>query len=73
MRAARSECDVVVVSLFVNPTQFGPNEDLDAYPRDPERDAEMAEAEGVDLLWAPSAEEVYPEGFATSRRGRRRS
>ena len=66
MRAARESCDVVVVSLFVNPAQFGPNEDLDAYPRDPERDAEMAEAEGVDLLWAPTAEEVYPDGFATS-------
>ena len=66
MRAAREGCDVVVVSLFVNPTQFGPGEDLDAYPRDPKRDAEMAEAEDVDLLWTPSAEGVYPAGFATS-------
>ncbi len=66
MRAAREACDVVVVSLFVNPTQFGPSEDLDAYPRDPERDAALAEAEGVDILWAPSTAEVYPDGFATS-------
>ena len=50
MRAARRECDVVVVSLFVNPAQFGPDEDLDSYPRDERRDAELAEREGVDLL-----------------------
>jgi pantoate--beta-alanine ligase len=66
MRRARSDCDVVVVSLFVNPAQFGPGEDLDAYPRDERRDAELAEAEGVDVLFAPPVEEVYPEGFATS-------
>jgi pantoate--beta-alanine ligase len=66
MRVARAECDVVAVSLFVNPAQFGPNEDLESYPRDPERDAELAEAEGVDILWAPTADEVYPDGFATS-------
>jgi pantoate--beta-alanine ligase len=66
MRAARRESDVVVVSLFVNPTQFGPGEDLDSYPRDEERDAALAEAEGVDLLWVPTAEEMYPEGFATT-------
>jgi pantoate--beta-alanine ligase len=66
MRAARRESDVVVVSLFVNPTQFGPGEDLDSYPRDAERDAELAQAEGVDLLWVPAAEEMYPEGFATT-------
>jgi pantoate--beta-alanine ligase len=66
MRAARRESAVVVVSLFVNPTQFGPGEDLDSYPRDEERDAELAEAEGVDLLWVPEAEEMYPEGFATA-------
>jgi pantoate--beta-alanine ligase len=66
MRAAREECDVVVVSLFVNPTQFGPGEDLDAYPRDEKRDAELAEREGVDLLWIPTAEQMYPDGFATN-------
>jgi pantoate--beta-alanine ligase len=66
MRAAREECDVVVVSLFVNPTQFGPGEDLEAYPRDEDRDAELAALEGVDVLWSPSDEEVYPEGFSTT-------
>ena len=65
MRRAREDCDVVVVSLFVNPTQFGPGEDLDAYPRDEDRDAELAALEGVDLLWMPDGEEMYPEGFAT--------
>jgi pantoate--beta-alanine ligase len=60
MRAARRDSDLVVVSLFVNPTQFGPNEDLSAYPRDPEGDRAAAEAEGVDLLFAPSVEEMYP-------------
>ena len=66
MRRARSENDVVVVSLFVNPAQFGPGEDLEAYPRDERRDAELAEAEGVDVLFAPPVDEVYPEGFATT-------
>src|SRR3954471_22923788 len=66
MRRAREDCDVVVVSLFVNPTQFGPGEDLDSYPRDEERDAGLAEREGVDLLWTPDTEEMYPEGFATA-------
>jgi pantoate--beta-alanine ligase len=65
IRRARGQCDVVVVSLFVNPAQFAPGEDLDTYPRDEQRDAELAEAEGVDLLFAPAAEEVYPEGFDT--------
>jgi len=55
-----------VVSVFVNPTQFGPNEDLDAYPRQMAEDARLLAAEGVDLLWAPSVEEVYPDGFATT-------
>jgi pantoate--beta-alanine ligase len=66
MRRARSENDVVVVSLFVNPAQFAPGEDFDAYPRDEERDRRLAEAEGVDVLFAPPVEEVYPDGFATS-------
>jgi pantoate--beta-alanine ligase len=65
LRAARAECDLVVVSLFVNPAQFGTNEDLDRYPRDEERDAQLAEQEGVDLLFAPDADELYPAGFAT--------
>src|SRR4051794_11248372 len=66
MREARRDCDVVVVSLFVNPTQFGPREDLDSYPRDEDRDAELAALEGVDVLWMPDAEQMYPEGFATT-------
>jgi pantoate--beta-alanine ligase len=66
MRRAREDCEIVVVSLFVNPTQFGDGEDLDAYPRDEERDAELAAREGVDLLWIPDVEHMYPEGFATT-------
>ena len=66
IRRAREQCDVVVIWLFVNPTQFGPGEDLETYPRDEAGDAELAEREGVDLLFAPSPEEVYPEGFATT-------
>ena len=66
VRRAREACDVVVVSLFVNPTQFGPTEDLATYPRDESRDRELAEAEGVDLLFAPPLEEVYPDGFDTT-------
>jgi pantoate--beta-alanine ligase len=66
MRAARESCDCVVVSLFVNPAQFGAGEDLDAYPRDEARDASLATAAGVDLLFAPPVEEVYPDGFATT-------
>jgi pantoate--beta-alanine ligase len=66
MRRAREECDVVVVSLFVNPAQFNDPADLTAYPRDPERDAALAAELGVDYLFAPAAEEVYPPGFATS-------
>jgi pantoate--beta-alanine ligase len=65
LRAARSECDVVVMSLFVNPAQFGPGEDLGRYPRDEARDAELAAEAGVDLVYAPPVEEVYPDGFAT--------
>lgn len=66
MRRARDQNDLVVVSLFVNPTQFGANEDLGAYPRDEARDAALAETEGVDILFAPAASEIYPDGFATS-------
>jgi pantoate--beta-alanine ligase len=66
IRRAREQCDVVVVSLFVNPAQFGPGEDLEAYPRDEARDAELAAAEGVDVLFAPPVEEVYPDDFDTS-------
>jgi len=66
LRAARDECDLVVMSLFVNPTQFGPGEDLDRYPRDEARDAELAAEAGVDLIYAPPVEQVYPDGFATT-------
>lgn len=65
MRRAKAECDLCVVSLFVNPTQFGPSEDFQRYPRDFARDAAMAESAGVDLLFAPEAEEMYPEGYQT--------
>jgi pantoate--beta-alanine ligase len=64
-RAAREECEVVVASLFVNPAQFGDEADLAAYPRDEARDAALAEAEAVDVLFAPTAEEMYPPGFQT--------
>jgi pantoate--beta-alanine ligase len=63
---AREECDVVVVSLFVNPAQFNESGDLDAYPRDEARDAALAEEIGVDYLFAPAEAEVYPAGFATT-------
>jgi pantoate--beta-alanine ligase len=63
MRAARAASDLVVVSLFVNPAQFAAGEDLAGYPRDEERDLRLAEAEGVDLVFAPAVEEVYPDGF----------
>ena len=66
IRAAHAECDVVVMSLFVNPAQFGPGEDLERYPRDERRDLELAGAAGADLVYAPSVEEVYPDGFATT-------
>jgi pantoate--beta-alanine ligase len=64
-RAARPECDVLVASLFVNAAQFNDEADLAAYPRDFERDAALAEAEGVDVVFAPTAAEMYPPGFAT--------
>jgi len=65
MQAAREACDVVVVSLFVNPSQFNAAEDLARYPRDEAADALKAEEAGADLLFAPPAEELYPEGFDT--------
>lgn len=64
-RAARAESETVVASLFVNPAQFADTADLERYPRDEERDAQLAEAEGVDVLFAPSADELYPPGFQT--------
>jgi len=68
IRRAREQADVVVVSLFVNPTQFRPGEDLASYPRDEARDAALAEAQGADLLFAPGVEEVYPDGSSTDVR-----
>lgn len=65
IRAARQENDVVVVSVFVNPTQFGPNEDLDAYPRDTEKDLRLLQAEQVDVAFFPTVEDIYPAGFTT--------
>jgi pantoate--beta-alanine ligase len=64
-RAARGDNDTVVASLFVNPAQFAPGEDLDRYPRDEERDVRLAEEEGVDVLFVPAADEIYPPGFQT--------
>ena len=66
MRRAREDCDVVVVSLFVNPAQFAPGEDLASYPRDEARDAGLASEVGVDVLFTPAAAEIYPDGFATT-------
>ncbi len=66
LRAARAECDLVVMSLFVNPTQFGPGEDLDRYPRDEQRDLALAGEAGADLVWAPAVDEIYPSDFSTA-------
>lgn len=68
LEAARAECDVVVMSLFVNPTQFGAGEDLDSYPRDEERDVRLASEAGADIVYAPAVAEVYPHGFSTEVR-----
>jgi pantoate--beta-alanine ligase len=65
LRAARDANDVVVMSLFVNPAQFGAGEDLERYPRDEQHDLALAESAGADVVYAPSVDEVYPEGFAT--------
>ena len=65
IRRARAMCDIVVVSIFVNPIQFGRGEDFDAYPRDLARDAELVSTRGVDYLFAPNIDEVYPEDFST--------
>jgi pantoate--beta-alanine ligase len=65
LRRARFDCDVVVMSIFVNPTQFNDGADLAGYPRDERRDAEIAASAGVDIVFVPSVEEVYPAGFAT--------
>jgi pantoate--beta-alanine ligase len=66
LRRARAECDEVVMSLFVNPAQFGPGEDFDRYPRDEGRDRAVAAEEGVDRVFAPSVAEMYPDGFSTT-------
>jgi pantoate--beta-alanine ligase len=65
VRASRRECGTTIVSIFVNPAQFAPDEDFDDYPRNFERDAKLLEAEGVDAIFAPKREEFYPEGFQT--------
>lgn len=65
VQRAKRECASVVVSIFVNPTQFGPQEDLNSYPRDLPRDLSLLEAEGVDVVWAPTSEQIYPPGYQT--------
>ncbi|WP_163328026.1 pantoate--beta-alanine ligase [Desulfurobacterium thermolithotrophum] len=65
VKFAKKENDIVVMSIFVNPTQFGPNEDFERYPRDLERDSKIAKAEGVDYLFIPEVSEMYPEGYST--------
>jgi len=68
VRASREENDISVASVFVNPTQFGPEEDFDSYPREPDRDSKLLTNEGLDLLFLPQPEEIYPHGFHTSVR-----
>ncbi len=70
VRAATADCDRVVVSIFVNPTQFGPKEDLASYPRDTNRDLEMLHAAGVDLVFMPSPDEMYHPENADDCRNR---
>jgi pantoate--beta-alanine ligase len=65
VRAAKARCDAVAVSIFVNPTQFGPTEDLSKYPRQFDRDSQLLEKEGVEILFAPGVEEMYPDGAVT--------
>lgn len=65
VRNARAECESVVVSIFVNPTQFGPNEDFESYPRDSVRDLQMLIDEGVDIVFLPEVKEIYPQGFSS--------
>ena len=65
VEAARKQCDTVVVSIFVNPTQFGPNEDFSKYPRTLEADLQACEKAGADIVFAPAADEVYPKGYST--------
>ncbi|HLP17146.1 MAG TPA: pantoate--beta-alanine ligase, partial [Bacteroidota bacterium] len=66
IRRAKKECDVAVVSVFVNPTQFGPSEDFSKYPRDLTRDSRAAEEAGCDVLFVPEAADMYPQGYSTS-------
>ena len=65
VRAAKARCDAVAVSIFVNPTQFGPTEDLSKYPRQFDRDCQLLEKEGINILFAPSVDEIYPDGAVT--------
>lgn len=65
IRAARKQADIVIVSIFVNPLQFGPDEDFERYPRDRKRDEEMAKSEGVDILFCPRTEDMYPDEYST--------
>ena len=65
VRSAKAQCDAVAVSIFVNPTQFGPTEDLSKYPRQFNRDCQLLEKEGIEILFAPSVDEIYPDGAVT--------
>src|SRR5512135_3690012 len=65
VRRARMECNSVIVSIYVNPSQFGPNEDLSTYPRDLQRDLDLLQSEGVDLVWTPDNKVMYPPAYQT--------